>query len=75
MGSRMAASTEADSDTEKKKPLLRKVWDYLNGTERKDQPVLPGRNDLCWCGSGLKYKRCHIEEDEKQRRRRAGNRI
>ncbi len=18
-----------------------------------------GRNDLCWCGSGLKYKRCH----------------
>jgi preprotein translocase subunit SecA len=19
----------------------------------------PGRNDLCWCGSGRKYKRCH----------------
>lgn len=19
----------------------------------------PGRNDLCWCGSGQKYKRCH----------------
>ncbi|MFH0712789.1 MAG: preprotein translocase subunit SecA [Candidatus Jorgensenbacteria bacterium] len=19
----------------------------------------PGRNDLCWCGSGKKYKRCH----------------
>ena len=18
-----------------------------------------GRNDLCWCGSGLKYKKCH----------------
>jgi len=75
MGSRMAASTEADSDTEKKKPLLRKVWDYLNGTERKDQPALPGRNDLCWCGSGLKYKRCHIEEDDRQRRKRTGTRI
>lgn len=23
------------------------------------------RNDLCWCGSGLKYKKCHIEFDEK----------
>ncbi|MDH5206950.1 MAG: SEC-C metal-binding domain-containing protein, partial [Hylemonella sp.] len=19
----------------------------------------PGRNDLCWCGSGKKYKKCH----------------
>jgi len=18
-----------------------------------------GRNDTCWCGSGLKYKKCH----------------
>jgi preprotein translocase subunit SecA len=18
-----------------------------------------GRNDACWCGSGLKYKKCH----------------
>jgi preprotein translocase subunit SecA len=18
-----------------------------------------GRNDICWCGSGLKYKKCH----------------
>ena len=22
-----------------------------------------GRNDSCWCGSGKKYKRCHIESD------------
>jgi methionyl aminopeptidase len=21
------------------------------------------RNDLCWCGSGKKYKKCHMEED------------
>ncbi len=21
------------------------------------------RNDLCWCGSGLKYKKCHMESD------------
>ena len=23
------------------------------------------RNDSCWCGSGKKYKRCHLEFDEK----------
>lgn len=26
---------------------------------------LPGRNDLCHCGSGKKYKRCHMQEDQK----------
>lgn len=26
--------------------------------------ILPQRNDLCWCGSGLKYKKCHLEKDQ-----------
>ena len=21
------------------------------------------RNDICWCGSGKKYKKCHMEQD------------
>ena len=25
----------------------------------------PGINDTCWCGSGKKYKKCHIEFDER----------
>lgn len=25
----------------------------------------PSRNDPCWCGSGKKYKKCHIDFDEK----------
>ena len=25
----------------------------------------PGRNDACWCGSGRKYKKCHMEFDKK----------
>ena len=29
-------------------------------------PVL-GRNDQCWCGSGEKYKRCHLSQDERKR--------
>ncbi len=23
----------------------------------------PGRNDRCWCGSGKKYKNCHLRQD------------
>jgi methionyl aminopeptidase len=23
----------------------------------------PGRNDPCWCGSGKKYKKCHLDAD------------
>ncbi len=25
-----------------------------------------GRNDLCWCGSNKKYKKCHMLEDQNQ---------
>ncbi len=27
-----------------------------------------GRNDVCWCGSGRKYKKCHAAFDEKLQR-------
>lgn len=30
-----------------------------------DGMVLPGRNDECWCGSGKKYKKCHLDFDER----------
>lgn len=31
----------------------------------------PGRNDPCWCGSGRKYKKCHMAADrEKEREKR-----
>jgi len=23
-----------------------------------------GRNDPCWCGSGKKYKNCHLKQDQ-----------
>jgi len=26
---------------------------------------LPGRNDPCWCGSGRKYKACHMAQDNR----------
>ena len=30
-----------------------------------------GRNDLCWCGSGKKYKKCHMEQDRLTKRPQA----
>jgi len=27
--------------------------------------MMLNRNDLCWCKSGLKYKKCHLEFDER----------
>ena len=30
---------------------------------KNDTPKL-GRNDLCWCGSGLKFKKCHGKDAE-----------
>ena len=32
-----------------------------------NQPV-PGRNDVCWCGSGKKYKKCHEAADQRLER-------
>jgi len=25
-----------------------------------------GRNESCWCGSGKKYKSCHLKKDQKK---------
>ena len=42
----------------------------MGGGERPAQQTVrksrsrPRRNDLCWCGSGKKYKRCHMREDQ-----------
>ncbi len=43
----------------------------LPGTRRVVRRVMPqqegpkvGRNDLCWCGSGLKFKKCHGKDAE-----------
>lgn len=30
----------------------------------------PGRNEPCWCGSGLKYKKCHMQADREEERGR-----
>ena len=33
--------------------------------DRRPPAERPGRNEACWCGSGKKYKRCHLDEDRR----------
>ncbi len=39
-------------------------------TVRKTAKEKIGRNDVCWCGSGKKYKHCHMKEDKQAQRER-----
>jgi hypothetical protein len=52
--------------------LSDRARDHLSASrfykEAKTLRRAPGRNDACWCGSGAKYKRCHLASDERQRR-------
>jgi uncharacterized protein YecA (UPF0149 family) len=38
----------------------------LLGPDQQPIPTL-GRNDQCWCGSGKKYKACHLAADDRKR--------
>lgn len=43
----------------------------LRTTASSDRPAEPpGRNQLCWCDSGRKYKHCHLAADQELSARR-----
>lgn len=46
--------------------ILDGIKRLLLGPEQQAIPVL-GRNDRCWCGSGKKYKACHLSADDRKR--------
>lgn len=46
--------------------ILDGIKRLLLGPEQQAIPVL-GRNDRCWCGSGKKYKSCHLSSDDRKR--------
>jgi tetratricopeptide (TPR) repeat protein len=48
-------------------PMVRLVQQYL-AAPRSDV----GRNDVCWCGSGRKYKKCHLGREQLALQDRAG---
>jgi hypothetical protein len=46
-------------------------WSEDDEDEDESAPIVPvrraatpGRNDPCWCNSGKKYKKCHLDSDE-----------
>jgi len=51
--------------------LEKKARRSLLDSPTPPQPVVLGvklgRNDPCWCGSGRKYKKCHLAQDEKEK--------
>ena len=38
------------------------MFQFLREIKKKDSL---NRNDLCWCGRGNKYKKCHMNYDER----------
>jgi preprotein translocase subunit SecA len=50
------------------RPMLPQRMQTNRGDGGPPQPArvtkMPGRNDPCWCGSGKKYKHCHLRADQ-----------
>jgi len=53
--------------------LMKSVMSFLNPEDEKLPVRDLGRNDSCWCGSGRKYKLCHLHEDQKKLKNYAAN--
>ena len=55
--------------TRPRQQRLQAMRPRVPGEERRAQPLREpsqqplGRNDPCWCGSGKKYKQCHMRQD------------
>jgi methionyl aminopeptidase len=49
--------------------ILERLFNNKKDVERKAEL---GRNEVCWCGSGKKYKRCHLESDAHKIRMKGG---
>jgi len=52
--------------------LFKSIANIFSGDDGESQTRNIGRNELCWCGSGKKYKKCHLIEDEKKAQRNCG---
>lgn len=50
--------------------LIQRFIDYFRPGDEGTYVRKLDRNEVCWCGSGNKYKKCHLQEDEKEIRKR-----
>ena len=46
--------------------IMNSLKRLIAGPEEQYLPNL-GRNEQCWCGSGRKYKTCHLGTDDRKR--------
>jgi hypothetical protein len=46
--------------------FFKTIANRLRPSSVKAPAKLPGRNENCWCGSGKKYKTCHLSLDEER---------
>ncbi len=46
--------------------MFERAMKWIAGNESAAPAQKPGRNEPCWCGSGEKYKKCHLLDDEKK---------
>ncbi len=46
--------------------LLNKLVSLMAPREDNAPTIKPERNEPCWCGSGKKYKKCHLLEDDRK---------
>jgi len=43
------------------------IFQRLFSSKKHTGEIKLGRNDPCWCGSGKKYKRCHLDSDARKK--------
>ena len=46
--------------------LFKSIANMFSSKNGQNEVRNLGRNEVCWCGSGKKYKKCHLLEDEKK---------
>jgi uncharacterized protein YecA (UPF0149 family) len=46
--------------------FIKSVMSFFSPEQEKRPVHNVGRTDSCWCGSGRKYKHCHLHEDQKK---------
>jgi hypothetical protein len=59
----MVSTLGKDDGTGERMGLLDRMKTLLQNTE-SPPAARPGRNEPCWCGSGRKYKKCHLPGEE-----------
>jgi uncharacterized protein YecA (UPF0149 family) len=51
--------------------IFKSIVKIFSSRHEQEPERYPARNELCWCGSGLKYKKCHLSSDEEKAEKKA----